>query len=118
MTSDTSTDASIGSSKTTLAMLGHSSVMGRWIDTQTPFLSEFPIGVDSLVRQCFKHEPPMPIELEHAIEITEDTVMPLAIRYAGDTELVLQGLGPEKPDSLPRNAKQGASVSQRNEVSK
>lgn len=54
---------------------------------------EFPLGVDALVRQSLTHEPPRPIELEHAIELTEEAVMPLAAQFAGSAGLVLKGLG-------------------------
>jgi len=54
---------------------------------------DFPFGLDALMRQCFRHEPPLPIELEHAIELTEEAVMPLASRFAGPPGMVLQGEG-------------------------
>ena len=53
----------------------------------------FPLGVDALVRQSLRHEPPRPIELEQAIELTEEAVMPLAAQFAGGPGLILQGLG-------------------------
>jgi len=74
-------------------MHGNSSVVQRWADPQTPLRTELSLGVDSLVRHSFMHEPPLPIELEHAIELTEDAVMPLAAEFAGDTHFVLQGFG-------------------------
>lgn len=51
------------------------------------------LGVVSLAQQCFLHQPPLPIELEHAIELTEDVVMPLASQFAASPFLVLQGMG-------------------------
>ena len=45
------------------------------------------------MRQSLRHEPPLPIELEHAIELTEDVVTPLAAQFAGSVELVLMDLG-------------------------
>jgi hypothetical protein len=54
---------------------------------------EFALGVDSLVRLCLIHEPPWPIELESAIELTEEAVMPLAAQFAATTGLILQGFG-------------------------
>ena len=53
----------------------------------------FPLAVETLVQQSLRHEPPQPIELEHAIELTEEAVMPLAAQLAGSPGLVLQGLG-------------------------
>lgn len=54
---------------------------------------DFPLGLDGLARQCLKHEPPLPIELEHAIDVTEEAVMPLASMFAGPPGLILQGDG-------------------------
>ena len=51
------------------------------------------LGLDRLVQQCLRHTPPRPVELEHAIEVTEDVVMPLATQFGGTAELVLQGPG-------------------------
>jgi exopolyphosphatase/pppGpp-phosphohydrolase len=51
------------------------------------------LGVETLVRQSLRHEPPRPIELEQAIELTEAAVMPLAAQFAGCPDMVLQGLG-------------------------
>lgn len=78
---------------TVLEMRGDTSLAQRMAGAQTLFLREFPLGVDSLVRQSLRHEPPWPIELEHAIELTEDAVMPLAAQFAGTTGLILRGLG-------------------------
>jgi hypothetical protein len=54
---------------------------------------EFALGVDGLMRLCLIHEPPWPIELERAIELTEEAVMPLASQFADTAGLILQGLG-------------------------
>lgn len=78
---------------TVLEMGGPSSTVQRWVGAQMLMSTEFPLGVDSLVGQSLRHEPPRPIELEHAIELTEDAVMPLAARFEGETELILQGPG-------------------------
>jgi hypothetical protein len=93
MATGTPFDQPFAGSGTSLEMLGNSSVVQRWADPQTPLRREFLLGVDSLVRHSFMHEPPRPIELEHAIELTEDAVMPLAAEFAGDTNLVLRGFG-------------------------
>jgi len=53
----------------------------------------FALGVDGLARQCLQHEPVWPIELEHAIDLTEEVVMPLAPQFANTHGLVLQGMG-------------------------
>lgn len=78
---------------TVLEMRGDTSLVQRLAGAQTPFRRGFPLGVDSLVRQSLRHEPPRPIELEHAIELTEEAVMPLAAQFAGSAGLILQGLG-------------------------
>ena len=78
---------------TVLEMRGDTSLVQRAAGAQTLFLREFPLGVDSLVRQSLRHEPPRPIELEHAIELTEEAVMPLAAQFADSPGLILQGLG-------------------------
>jgi exopolyphosphatase/pppGpp-phosphohydrolase len=57
--------------------------------------STFPVGLGLLVERCFRHVPPTPIELEHAIEITEELVMPLARRYSGNEALTVTGVGAE-----------------------
>lgn len=93
MATDTPLDQPGAGSGTSLAMLEDFSVVQRWMGLQTPLRREFSLGVDSLVRHSFIHEPPQLIELEHAIELTEDAVMPLAAGFAGDTNLVLQGFG-------------------------
>lgn len=36
---------------------------------------EVQIGIETLVQQVFKHTPPHPIELEHAIELVEEAIM-------------------------------------------
>ncbi len=76
-----------------LEMRGDTSLVLCMAGAQTLRHSEFPLGVDSLVRQSLRHEPPRPIELEHAIELTEEAVMPLAARFAGSAALVLRGPG-------------------------
>jgi hypothetical protein len=60
---------------------------------QTLTRREFSLGVDGLVRHSIRHDPPQPIELEHAIDLTEEAVMPLANLFASSTDLVLHGMG-------------------------
>lgn len=78
---------------TVLELRGDLGLVQRVAGAQTLFCREFPLGVDSLVRQSLRHAPPWPIELEHAIELTEEAVMPLAAQFAHSAGLVLQGLG-------------------------
>jgi hypothetical protein len=64
----------------------------------TPWVKEYPLGVDTLVRQCFHHALPRPIELEHAIEVTEEVVIAATATHAAPqwsdrATLVLAGLG-------------------------
>lgn len=53
---------------------------------------EFALGVDGLTRLRLIHEPPWPIEIERAIEMTEEAVMPLAAQFGNTTGLILQGV--------------------------
>jgi len=62
-------------------------------DAQTWLRRQVPLGLDTLVRQSLRHAPPRPLELEHAIELTEEAVMPLAAEFAPAAELILQGEG-------------------------
>ena len=78
---------------TVLEIDGNTGLVSRVAGGQTQLRRELPLGVDVLVRQCLKHEPPLPIELEHAIELTEEAVMPLAAQFSGSAGLILQGLG-------------------------
>jgi hypothetical protein len=68
------------------------SLLKRMAGEQMRVCKELPLGLDGLVLQCLRHEPPWPIELEHAIERTEETVMPLAPQFSGSHQLVLQGM--------------------------
>ena len=78
---------------TVLEIRGATSLVLRMAGAQALLRREFALGVDALVRQSLRHEPPLPIELEHAIELTEEAVMPLAAQFAGSAGLILQGLG-------------------------
>jgi exopolyphosphatase/pppGpp-phosphohydrolase len=78
---------------------------GRVVLQQT-----LPLGTASLARQWMGHTPPTPLDIEHAIEQTEDVVMPLAAKLARTEQLqlsgagaalVLQGVGAE-PDAVLR----------------
>lgn len=77
---------------TVLELGGNTSVVRSGAGA-TPAAKEFTLGVASLVQQCLRHQPPLPIELERAIEPTEDVVMPLASQFATSPLLMLQGMG-------------------------
>lgn len=51
------------------------------------------LGYASLARQWMRHTPPTPLDIEHAIEQTEDLVMPLAAKLAHTDQLQLRGSG-------------------------
>lgn len=78
---------------TVLDLRGDISEVLRSAGAQAPLRREFPLGVDSLVRRSLRHELPQPNELEQAIDLTEEAVMPLAPQFAGHTALILQGPG-------------------------
>jgi exopolyphosphatase/pppGpp-phosphohydrolase len=52
-----------------------------------------PLGTTSLARQWMRHTPPTPLDIEHAIEQTEDVVMPLAKKLPRTDQLQLSGTG-------------------------
>ena len=54
---------------------------------------ELPLGTASLARQWMRHTPPTPLDIEHAIEQTEDVVMPLAAKLVRNEQLLLRGAG-------------------------
>ncbi len=51
------------------------------------------LGYASLARQWMRHTPPTPLDIEHAIEHTEDMVMPLAAKLPRTEQLLLRGAG-------------------------
>ena len=51
------------------------------------------LGTASLARQWMRHKPPTPLDIEHAIEQTEDVVMPLAAKLVRTEQLQLRGSG-------------------------
>jgi hypothetical protein len=71
---------------------------------------ELPLGTASLARQWMRHTPPTPLDIEHAIEQTEDVVMPLAAKLVRMEQLLLRGPGAAlvfqgldaKPDAVLR----------------
>jgi hypothetical protein len=93
MTTNTSLYQQSATPVTELEMLCETSKVRRRVGAQTLLSREFSLGVDSLVRNSLRHEPPWPIELEHAIELTEEAVVPLANHFADSAELLLRGSG-------------------------
>jgi hypothetical protein len=51
------------------------------------------LGTASLAGQWMRHTPPTPLDIEHAIEQTEDIVMPLAAKLMRTEQLQLSGSG-------------------------
>lgn len=78
---------------TVLELRNDASTVRRMAGDLMQAWQEFPLGLDGLVHQCFRHDPPLPIEIEHAIELTEEAVMPLADKFAGPPRIILQGAG-------------------------
>ena len=54
---------------------------------------ELRLGTASLARQWMRHTPPTQLDIEHAIEQTEDVVMPLAAKLVRTEQLQLSGSG-------------------------
>lgn len=80
-------------SVTVLALSADTSKVWCQEGTQTLKSIDVSLGVDSLVATTLRHTPPKPIEIEHAIELTEEHVMPLAKQFAVGESFQLQGLG-------------------------
>ena len=78
---------------TLLEMHGAHSDVRLSMDDMMPFHASFSQGVDSLLQQSLKHDPPLPGELEYAIELAEEAVMPLAKQFAHGPLLELRGQG-------------------------
>ena len=57
------------------------------------FQQELALGTASLARQWMRHTLPTPLDIEHAIEVTEDVVMPLAAKLVRTEQLQLRGPG-------------------------
>jgi hypothetical protein len=54
---------------------------------------ELQLGTASMARQWMRHTPPTPLDIEHAIEVTEDVLMPLAAKLVRTEQLQLGGSG-------------------------
>ena len=50
--------------------------------------ASFDVGPRTLVSTCFRHEPPTPVELEHAIELIENALMDAGYRPENSGALV------------------------------
>lgn len=72
---------------------GEASTLYRIADQSQQPSHRLALGVDALVRQSLRHEPAWPIEIEHAIDVTEEAVMPIAAQLSHADELHTQGLG-------------------------
>ncbi len=77
-------------------------------DARVVLQQTLPLGTASLARQWMRHTPPTPLDIEHAIEVTEDVLMPLAARLVRSEQLqlsssgaalILQGMG-AAPDAV------------------
>ena len=79
--------------QTTLQLGTETSVVLCVEDGQVVFQQELPLGTASLARQWMRHTPPTPLDIEHAIEATEDLVMPLAAKLVRTEQLQLSGTG-------------------------
>lgn len=93
MTNDNPITQSETGQRTIWELHGPTSRVLQMQGTHVLAMREFALGVDALVLRSLHHEPPRPIELESAIDLTEEAVMPLAAQFAGDSTLVLRGLG-------------------------
>lgn len=62
-------------------------------DDRVVLEQDLPLGTASLARQWMRHTPPTPLDIEHAIEQTEDVVMPLAAKLVRTEQLQLRGSG-------------------------
>ena len=62
-------------------------------DDRVVLQQDLPIGTASLARQWMRHTPPTSLDIEHAIEQTEDVVMPLAAKLVRTEQLQLRGSG-------------------------
>lgn len=62
-------------------------------DGRVVLQQDLALGTASLARQWMRHTPPTPLDIEHAIEQTEDVVMPLAAKLVRTEQLQLRGSG-------------------------
>ena len=81
------------SAQTTLELGAETSTLVCIEDGRVVLQQSLPLGTASLARQWMRHTPPTPLDMEHAIEQTEDVVMPLASKLVRTQQLVLRGSG-------------------------
>ena len=62
-------------------------------DGRVVLQQDLALGTAWLARQWMRHTPPTSLDLEHAIEQTEDVVMPLAAKLVRTERLQLRGTG-------------------------
>lgn len=79
--------------QTTLQLGAETSTVHCVEDGRIVLQQELPLGTASLARQWMRHTPPTPLDIEHAIEVTEDVLMPLAAKLARTEQLQLSGSG-------------------------
>lgn len=79
--------------QTTLELGAETSTLVCIEDGQVVLQHSLPLGTASLARQWMRHTPLTPLDMEHAIEQTEDVVMPLAAKLVRTQQLVLRGSG-------------------------
>lgn len=81
----------------------HSQVATRVSDNMNRdmLLFDLPIGLKNLGRYTFNRYPPTPAEMENAIMLVEDEVMPLAKKLPPDSHLFLTGDALALFDTLP-----------------
>ena len=79
--------------QTTLQLGAETSTVLCVEDGHVVLQQELPLGTASLARQWMRHTPPTPLDIEHAIEVTEDVLMPLAAKLARSEQLQLSGSG-------------------------
>jgi hypothetical protein len=79
--------------QTTLQLGAETSTVLCTDDGRVVLQQELRLGTASLARQWMRHTPPTPLDIEHAIEQTEDVVMPLAAKLVRTEQLQLRGSG-------------------------
>jgi hypothetical protein len=79
--------------QTTLQLGTETSTVLCTQDGHVVLQQELQLGTASLARQWMRHTPPTPLDIEHAIEVTEDVLMPLAVKLARTEQLQLSGSG-------------------------
>lgn len=79
--------------QTTLQLGAETSTVLCTEDGHVVLQKEIQLGTASLARQWMRHTPPTPLDIEHAIEQTEDVVMPLAAKLVRTEQLQLRGSG-------------------------